>query len=188
MSNKLYYRDKQLWQLIRNIAIVFLLIGIVFFTMFAAFPEPDYEDFWQDTIVIQSLTYYAGGRYSSGHYEIITDQDTNYSVSGDYDSATLREHVQAGVKAEIKYYEGIIFRFRYIKELIIEDEPLVTYVDRRRSTLLTAAITAGIIESIGAGLLCLGVWYKKSSHYTKEKTRELKERAQMKGKGTTNGL
>jgi hypothetical protein len=188
MSNKLYYRDKQLWQLIRNIAIVFLLIGIVFFTMFAAFPEPDYKDFKQDTIVIQSLIYIEGSRYSGSYYVIVSEHGTKFNVSGDYDSATLIEHVQAGVKAEIKYYEGIIFRFRYIKVLIIEDEPLVTYVDRRRSTLLTAAITAGIIESIGAGLLCLGVWYKKSSHYTKEKTRELKERAQMKGKGTKNGL
>lgn len=183
MSNKLYFRDKRFWTVTRNTAITFMLLGIVFFAMHAAFPEPDYANFRQDTIEVQSLNYYVGGRYSSGHYEITTDQGTNYRVSGDYESSTLREKVQVGVKAEIKYYEGIIFRFRYIKELTIEDKLVVTYVDRRSSTLLSVAITAVIIELIGAGLLHLGIWYKKSSHYTKEKSSELKERARLEKEG-----
>jgi len=180
MSNKLYYRDKQLWLLTRNIAIVFLLIGIVFFTMFAAFPEPDYKDFKQDTIVIQSLIYIEGSRYSGSYYVIVSEHGTKFNVSGDYDSAELRSYVKAGAKADIKYYWGELFRRNYLKELTIEGKILVRYVDSRRSTILTVAILAAGIVLIGVGFLWLGITSRISSHYNKQKTLELKERTRAK--------
>lgn len=180
MSNKLYYRDKQLWQLIRNIAIVFLLIGIVFFSMFAAFPEPDYKDFKQDTIVIQSFICIEGSRYSGSYYVIVSEHGTKFNVSGDYDSAELRSYVKTGAKADIKYYFGELFRHNYLKELTIEGRALVRYVDNRKSTMLIVAILAVGIELIGGGFLWLGISGRLKSFYKRAKTKEIKERARLK--------
>ncbi|MEA4914086.1 MAG: hypothetical protein VB061_05920 [Christensenella sp.] len=179
MSNKLYYRDKQLWQLTRNIAIVFLLVGIIFYAMFAVFPEPDYEYFKQDTIVIRSLIYIEGSRYSGSYYVIVSEHGIEFNVSGDYDSIELRTYAKVGAEADIKYYFGKLFRHNYLKELTIKGKTLVRYEDNRRSTMLIVAILAAGIELIGGGFLWLGITCRISSHYNKQKTLELKERARM---------
>lgn len=180
MSNKLYYRDKKLWTMTRNTAIAFILIGIIFFTMFAVFPEPDYKDFKQETIVIQSLIHMEGSRYSGSYYVIVSELGTKYNVSGDYDSGELRTYVKAGDKADIKYYFGELFRHNYLKELTIEGKTLVRYEDNRRSTILIVTIIAAFIELIGAGFLWLGISGRLRSFYKRTKTKELKERARLK--------
>ena len=45
------------------------------------------------------------------------------------------------------------------------------------ATVITAFIACGLL---GAGFLWMGLAYKKSSHYTKEKIKEIKERARLK--------
>jgi hypothetical protein len=180
MSNKLYYRDKKLWQMTRNVAIVFLLAGIMFYAMFAIFPEPDYEDFKQDTIVIRSLIYMEGSRYSGSYYVIVSERGTKYNVSGDYDSVDLRTFVKAGAEANIKYYFGKLFRHNYLKELTIDGKTLVRYVDNRKSTMLIVAILAAGIELIGGGFLWVGISGRLKSFYKRAKTKEIKERARLK--------
>ena len=179
MSNKLYYRDKKIWVLTRNIAIVFLLLGIYLFLTYFTSPKVEYEDFIQDTIKVRSLKFYPGGRYSVGSLILKSDKNVNYSISADYDPFELREFVQPGVEVEIKYVEGQIFHFRYIKELIVDDRLIVKYVDHSKSNLFAVAIISGIIEIIGIGILLLGVWCRKKSHYTNEKTNELHERSRL---------
>lgn len=180
MSNKLYYRDKQLWQMTRNIAVVFLLLGILLVTSFFASPKIDYEDFLQDTIVVRSLKFYTGGRYYTSVLILKSAENINYSISADYDPFELREYVKPGVEVEIKYIEGRIFHFKYIKELIAGDKLIVKPVDHSKSNLISISIISVIIELIGTGILVFGVWCRKKSHYTKEKTKEIKERARLK--------
>jgi len=180
MSNKLYYRHKKIWVLTRNIAIMFLLLGIYLFLTYFTSPKVEYEDFLQDTIVVRSLKFCTGGRYYTSSLILKSDKNINYSISADYDPYELREYVKPGIEVEIKYTEGRIFHFKYIKELIVGDKLIVKYVDHSKSNLISISIISGIIELIGTGILLLGVWCRKKSHYTKEKALELKERARLK--------
>ena len=180
MSNKLYYRDKKIWTLTRNISIGILLFGIYLFLTFFASPKVDYKDFIQDTIVVQSTKFYPGSRYYTSVLMLKSDQNINYSISADYDPFEFREFVLPSTEVKIKYIEGELFHFRYIKELFVKDKMIVKYVDHSKSNLITIAIISGIVVFVGIGILLLGICYRKKSHYTKEKTKEIKEKARLK--------
>ena len=179
MSNKLYYRDKKFWTIARNVAIGLMLLGFVLLAAFLLFPEPHYEDLQKDTIVIQSYTYipYARG---PDVFWLFTDQNQTYRICKKGTEAMLRSELKVGVVANIKYYTNKFFRTNDIQEMIVNGQLLVPYKDYRKSDLITIIVVVTIQELSGVGILWVGIAYKKSSHYTKEKTKEIKERARLK--------
>ena len=178
MSNKLYYRDKKRWTIARNVAIALILLGFIFLATLLLFPEPYYEDLEKDTIVIQSYTYIPYAR-SPDVYWLVTNQNQMFRICQRGVNATLQSELKVGLVANIKYYTDKFYRNNNIQEMVANDQILVPYKDHHKSDFINTIVVFTILELFGAVLLWFGLWQRKNGHYTKEKTKELKERARM---------
>lgn len=179
MSNKLYYRDKELWTMMRHQAVELLIYtGIAFLILFTTI-EPNYQNLKQETIVIHSIKM-IDSNHGSSTYTLESDKKQSFRVTADEADALFQDELKQGVKAKIKYFTAWPSRINYIKEMTVGGDTLVTYQDGWKTsaaTVITAFVACGLL---GAGFLWLGLTFKKSSHYTKEKTKEIEERARLK--------
>ena len=178
MSNKLYYRDKKMWTSLRNLAIVLILMGLMVMTLYYTTLQPLYEDMLHGTITIQSLEYIPGSR-GTGHYVLTSTQENFYRISPQDAVRALDQKVEPGTRVEITYYTTTFPSHHHISEMFAGETELVTYHNYRVSNFIICAFFFLMTELLGAGLLWLGILFKKKGNYTKEKTLELKERARL---------
>lgn len=183
MSNKLYYRDKKMWTTLRNLAIALILMGLMTLTLHFTMQQPRYEDMLHDSIMIQSVQYIRGAR-GSGHYELTSTQGITYSIWPQDAVRPLDQKVKSGAQVEIKYYTTTFPSHHHISEMSEGEKEWVTYHNYRVRDFIICGVIFFITELLGAMLLWFGLWQRKNGHYTKEKTKELKERARMKNVGT----
>jgi len=179
MSNKLYYRDKKMWTTLRNLAIAFMLLGIILLTLHLTSFEPDYENLTLGTVEIQSLRRIVGARGTSSYVLESTEGET-YRIAARDATSVLRERETTGLQVKIKYFTPNFPSFHYIREMTDGETVLVNYQDDRIRTYTITIVVASLCELLGAGFLWFGTWYQKKSHYTKAKTEELREMARVK--------
>ena len=167
-----------MWTTLRNLAITFMLLGIILLTLFLLIPEPNYEDFTQETIVIQSFRFipYARG---ADVFWLESDKNDTYRICEKNIDSQLQLRLKAGLHVDIKYYRDSVFQNNNIKEMSADGSMLVTYQDHSKSDLTIMIIVVIFLELLGAGFLWAGIAYRKSSHYTNEKTNELQERSRL---------
>ena len=179
MSNKLYYRDKELWVMLRHQAVELLIYaGIAIIILFTII-EPNYQNLKQDTVMIQSIKMIVSS-HGSSTYVLETDKKQSFKVTVVEADALFQDVLKQGVKAKIKYFTAWPSHINYIKEMTVEGDMLVTYQDGWKTSASTVIIAFVACGLFAAGFLWMGVAFKKSSHYTKEKTKEIKERARLK--------
>lgn len=179
MSNKLYYRDKELWIMLRHQAVELLIYAGIAIVILFTIIEPNYQNLKQDTIMIQSINMIVSS-HGSSTYVLETDKKQSFKVTVDEADALLQDMLKQGVKAKIKYFTAWPSHINYIREMTVEGDMLVTYHDGWKTsaaTVVTAFVACGLL---GAGFLWLGITSRISSHYNKQKTLEIKERARAK--------
>lgn len=179
MSNKLYYRDKRTWITTRNTAIELFLLGLLMLILHLSTQQPSYEDMIHDTITNQSVQY-VRGTHGTGSYELESIQGMRYIIWIQDAARDLDEKLKPGAQVEITYYTTTFPAYNHISEMYEGKIELVTYHDNRASDNLVCVIVTSIFEFLGAAFLWFGLWQRKNGHYTKEKTKELKERARLK--------
>lgn len=177
MSNKLYYRDKKTWILTRNTAIGFFVMGLMILTLHLTTLQPRYEDMIHDHITAQSVQYVIGEK-GAGHYELESAQGMRYIIWIEDAIRELDTKVKPGEQVEIRYYTTTFPAYHHISEMTNGETELVTYHDCRVSSSVACAVLTTILGLFGALFLWVGISNRKKSHYTKEKTKELEERAQ----------
>jgi len=181
MRNKLYYRDKKFWTIARNVAIGLMLFGVIVLTLHFTTRQPKYEDMLRDNIVVQQVIYVS--YYHSGHYELTSTQGETYSIWPQDAVQQLDRKVKAGAQVEIKHYITTFPSYHHISEMSAGKTKWVTYHNYRVRDFIVCGVFFFILELLGAVLLWFGLWQRKNGHYTKEKTKELKERARLNKTG-----
>lgn len=179
MSNKLYYRDKKLWTIARNVAIGFMLFGGIILTLHFTARQPKYEEMLSDIIVVQQVKYIDGTR-GTGHYELKSTQGLYYNITPRDAIRAMDKVMGADMQVEIRYYTTTFPAYNHISQMTDGKTEFVKYHDYRVEDSIFTTIVVSILELLGTGILWFGIWYRKKSHYTKEKTKELKERARLK--------
>lgn len=175
MSNKLYYRDKKFCTITRNVAIGLMLFGGVLFTLHFTAGQPKFEDMLRDTIVVQQVKYVRAAR-GTGHYELKSTQGIYYYISFRDAFHAMDEIIDAGTRVEITYYTTIFPAYNHISQMTDGETEFVRFHDYRLEDSVITAVVVSIFDLLGAGILWAGLAYRKTSHYTKEKTKELEER------------
>lgn len=165
-----------MWTMLRNLAIVLILMGLVIMTLYYTTQQPLYEDMLHGTITIQSLEYIPGYR-GTGHYVLTSTQENFYRISPRDAVRALDQKLESGTQVEITYYTTAFPSHHHISEMFADKTELVTYHNYRVSNFIICAVFFLMTLLLGAGLLWLGILFKKEGNYTKEKTKELKERA-----------
>ena len=173
MSNKLYYRDKKTWIITRNTAIGFFVMGLMILTLHFTTLQPLYEYMIHDHITAQSVLFIRGTK-GAGHYELESTQGMRYIIWLQDAVRELDTKVKPGAQVEITYYTTTFPTYNHISEMYEGETELVTYHNCRVSSSIACAIFTTILGLFGALFLWVGISYRKKSHYTKEKTQEIK--------------
>lgn len=179
MCNKLYYRDRKTWIITRNVAIALMLFGGLILTLHFTTRQPKYEDMLRDTIIVQRVDYIRGYR-GTGHYELKSVEGKYYNIEPRDAVRSLNKVVNDGVQVEITYYTTKFPVYNHISQMTDGETEFVTFHDYRVEDSIFTAVVVSTLELFGTGILWVGMTYRKSSHYTKEKTKEIKERARLK--------
>jgi len=179
MSNKLYYRDKKMWIITRNVAIAFFLMGLILLALFFTTQQPHYEDMLHDAITIQSVQYVTT-THGTGLYELKSTKGIRYIIWIQDTVSDLDEKISPGTQVEIVYYTTTFPAYHHISEMTDGETEWVTYHDYRASDSIASAAFTSVLGLFGVAFLWVGISHRKSSHYTKEKTKEIKERARLK--------
>ena len=88
------------------LAVIMFLLCILLLCLPGRTARPELSELKDQSIIVEKLRYIYGGPRTSGHYELITEDGTEYNVSGSYLTAELTEALVPGTVAEIKYYEN----------------------------------------------------------------------------------
>jgi hypothetical protein len=179
MSNKLYYRDKKFWTIARNVAIGLMLLGGLILTLNFTTRQPKYEDMLRDTIIVQQVDYIRGYR-GTGHYELKSIEGKYYNIEPRDAVRSMDKVVNDGVQVEITYYTTKFPVYNHISQMTDGETEFVTFHDYRTQDSIITAVVVLILELFGAVILWFGLWQRRNGHYTKEKTKEIKERARLK--------
>ena len=182
MSNKQYYRDKKTWILTRNTAIGFFVMGLMILTLHFTSLQPLYENMLHDVITIQSV-HYVATTHGTGHYELKSTQGLWYIIWMQDVVHDLDEKTSQGTQVEILYYTTTFPRYHHISEMTDAETEWVVYHDYRASDSIGCAVFTSVLGLFGTVFLVVGISNRKKSYYTKEKTKELEERART---GKTN--
>lgn len=125
------------------LVLFFLLAGIFLITFPFLQGEGNYETLTEKNIVISSFHTVSYG--NSSH--IIKDSDGfRYFVCGEYDYKKLKDTLRPGLTVQIKTWRGKFIPFRYIEELSVGGEQLVSYLDIWKENQK---------GSVGCGIFCL---------------------------------
>ena len=182
MSNKLYYRDKKFWTVARNVAIGLMLFGVIVLTLHFTTRQPRYEDMLRDTIIVQRVDYIIGYR-ESGHYKLKSVQGKYYNIEPRDAVRSLDKVVNDGDQVEITYYTTTFPVYNNIRQMTDGETEFVKFHDYRVEDSIFTTVVVSIVELLGTGILWFGLWQRKTGHYTKEKTKELKDRARINKTG-----
>lgn len=179
MSNKLYYRDKKRWTIARNVAIALMLFGGIILTLHFTARQPKYEDMLRDTIIVQQVVYVRGAR-GTGHYELKSTQGIYYNITPRDAVRAMDKIINVGIQVKITYYTTTFPVHNHISQMTDGETEFVKLHDYRVEDSIFTAVVVSILELLGTGILWFGLWRRKNGHYTKEKTKELKERMNVK--------
>lgn len=171
-----------MWATLRNLAIVLILIGLMVMTLYFTTLQPLYENMLHGIITIQSLEYIPGYR-GTGHYVLTSTQENIYRISPQEAVRALDQKVEPGKRVEITYYTTTFPSHHHISAMFVGETELMTYHNYRMSNFIICAFFFFLTELLGAGFLWMGIAYRKKSHYTKAKTKELKERTRLNKTG-----
>ena len=87
--------------------------------------------------------------------------------------------ISVGIQVKITYYTTTFPVYNHISQMTDGETEFVKFHDYRVEDSIFTAVVVSILELLGTGILWFGLWQRKNGHYTKEKTKKLKERARM---------
>ena len=164
--------------MMRHQAVELLIYAaIAVFLLFTTL-EPNYQNLKQDTIVIQSIEI-RNSNQGFITYSLESGKNQTFRVTVDKANARFQEEVRIGTEAKIKYFTDWPSKINYIREMFVDGEVLVPYHENWKSSaaiIIMSMLSCGLL---GLGFLWMGIAYRKKSHFTKEKTKELKRRARL---------
>lgn len=87
----------------------------------------EYDQLYEKEITIDSLIRMM--TRGSTSFRTTTTDGERYNVSGDYSGPELRDSLQYGTKAHIKYHENRFLFSKYAEEIIVDGKCIVQYND-----------------------------------------------------------
>lgn len=113
-------------------------------------PTPAYENLQSDTISVDSIRYYAGGR-GSGYYGLISTEGVKYRLSGDFKIKELEEKLEYGTEISIKWYrkDKLTVEKLYIEEILLGGERLSIYSNNDKATNIFAYVGGSVMFVLG---------------------------------------
>lgn len=108
----------------------FLLVSGLALPFLRHLTAVEYDQLSEKEITIDSikLITYRGGSY----FRITTIDGERYKVSGDYTGSELRNSLQSGTKASIKYHENRFLFLKYAEEVVVDGKCIVQYNDNQK--------------------------------------------------------
>lgn len=110
---------------------LFLLLGLAL-PFLPQLTAVEYDQLYEKEIIIDSLKWISGYRGAGGHFRITTANGERYNVSGDYTGTELRNGLQSGTKASIKYHENRFLFLKYAEEVVVDGKCIVQYNDDQK--------------------------------------------------------
>ena len=133
------------------LAVIMFLLCIVMLCLPRRTGRPELSELKDQSVIVEKLRYIYGGPRTSGHYELTTEDGTEYNVSGSYLTAELTEALVQGMEAEIKYYENSFFHKKYAEVVQVDGNVIEEYNNDEDTWIIY--VIAGLCGAIGIGAL-----------------------------------
>lgn len=122
---------EKIWLIITS---AFSLIFGILFVFIVQQNVVEYDQLSEKEVIIDSLKWVSGGyRGAGGHFRITTADGDRYNVSGDYTGSELRNSLQSGTRARIKYHKNSILSLKYAEEIVVDGKCIVPFDDDQKT-------------------------------------------------------
>ncbi len=147
ITRKDIYRNYRVFLIGAALAFIFGLYTILVITLN---PTPAYDNLQNDTIVVDHIKYYAGGR-GGGYYGLTSTDGIKYHLSGDFNSKNVEEKLLYGTEIMIKWHnkDKLMFERFYVEEIYLDGEKLSTYTNDNKTSNIFAYVGGSAMFILG---------------------------------------
>ena len=142
-----------------------IAVGIIMIVAYLFFPHPSYEELQTKEIVVESVVYIRGTRFSWPYYRIKASNGERYTTCG-AEVLKMEKKLLPGDQVVIKYHDDTS-----IDELKKGEEFLVTYVDHNDTFKVSGHLMC-LALLLGGGMFIKGYFLCVKSDIRKQENRD----------------
>ena len=156
-------KRRHLWWLLLGVACI--AVGIIMIVAYLFFPHPSYEELQTKEIVVESVVYIRGTRFSWPYYRIKASNGERYTTCG-AEVLKMEKKLLPGDQVVIKYHDDTS-----IDELKKGEELLVTYADHYKREM-GAAIMISVGSTLSGVLFITAYFFSVKNDIRKQENRD----------------